>query len=230
MSPSDGSRKRRDLWTTHPYGLRSVRVFFMKFILATKEYMTQVYDADGVVHPATVLSATPNKVTQVKTTEIDGYNAVQVAFGARKEKRVNQAQRPKGLFHHFREYRVKDGEAVTHEAGALLAVDDVFAVGDKVMVSGLSKAKGFQGVVKRHGFAGGPRTHGQAHGERQTGSIGGGLRARVPKGKRMAGRTGGRLATVKNLTVVGVDKEKNQLIVEGAVPGRRGTLIEVRGL
>ncbi len=199
----------------------------MKFILATKEYMTQIYDADGVVHPATVLAAAPNTVTQLKTVEADGYRAVQVAFGEAKEKRVNKAQRPKGLYRHFREHRLADGEESTLETGAVVSVGDAFAVGDKVTVSGISKAKGFQGVVKRHGFAGGPRTHGQKHNERFPGSIGGGLRARVPKGMRMAGRMGGRTATVKNLTVVAVDTEKGLLYIEGAVPGRRGTLIEV---
>jgi large subunit ribosomal protein L3 len=202
----------------------------MKFILATKEYMTQVYDETGRVHPATVLLATPNTITQVKTLEKDGYTAVQIGFGERKEKRVNKAQRPKGLFTAVREYRADEDEKITDEAGTTVTVDQMFAVGDEVIVSGTSKAKGFQGVVKRHGFHGGPRTHGQAHNERSPGSIGGGLRRRVPKGMRMGGRTGGRRITVKNLTIVGVNAEKNQLIVRGAVPGRRGTLIEVRGV
>ena len=202
----------------------------MKFILATKEYMTQVFDEEGRVHPATVLSAGPNTVTQVKTEENDGYKAVQLGFKDRKKNRVNKAQQPKGLFRYFREYRVKDGEEIDFETGKVITVDESFEVGDKVIVSGISKAKGFQGVVKRHNFAGGPRTHGQKHTERSPGSIGGGLRCRVPKGMRMAGRTGGRRITVKNLTVVGVDKEKNQLIVRGAIPGRRGTLIEVKGV
>jgi large subunit ribosomal protein L3 len=202
----------------------------MKFILATKEYMTQIFDEEGRVHPATVLSAGPNTVTQVKTVEKDGYSAVQLGCGERKESRVNKAQRPKGLFKYMREYRAPKNEENTLENGAIITVDTAFAIGDKVEVSGLSKAKGFQGVVKRHGFHGGPRTHGQKHNERSPGSIGGGLRCRVPKGKKMAGRMGGTRISVKNLTIVGIDKEKNQLIVEGAVPGRRGTLIEVRGL
>jgi large subunit ribosomal protein L3 len=104
----------------------------------------------------------------------------------------------------------------------------VFAPGDVVQVAGISKGKGFQGVVKRHGFAGGPRTHGQKHSEREPGSIGGGLRTRVPKGMRMAGRMGGERISVKNLTVVAVDKDKNQIMIEGAVPGRRGTIVEIK--
>ncbi len=222
-----------NLWTKSPYGQRSVWAFLylhftMKFLLAKKEYMTQIYDEEGRVHPTTVLSVGENTVTQVKTKETDGYSAVQIGYGLKKEKHVNKAQQSKGLYRTYREYRT-EGEASVPEQGAVLAVADVFSVGDTVIVSGTSKAKGFQGVVKRHGFAGGPRTHGQKHGERQTGSIGGGLRARVPKGKRMAGRMGGVRITVKNLTVVRVDVEKNLLYLEGAVPGIPGTLIEVRG-
>ena len=202
----------------------------MKYILATKEQMTQVFDEEGRVHPATVLHAGPNTVTQVKTTEKDGYNAVQLGFMDKKEKRVNKAQRPKGLFRYFREYRPKNGEEIDLETGKVITIEDAFEVGDKVAVSGVAKAKGFQGVVKRHNFAGGPRSHGQKHTERSAGSIGGGLRNRVPKGMRMPGRMGGRRVSVKNLTIVGIDKENNKLIVEGAVPGRRGTLIEVRGI
>ncbi len=201
----------------------------MKFLLATKAYMTQVFDEDGRAYAATVLTAAPNTVTQVKDVARDGYAAVQVACGEQAERRVHRAQRPKGLFRHFREYRAGEGEAITVAPGSVLSVGDVFVAGDRVLISGLSKAKGFQGVVKRHGFSGGPRTHGQKHNERAPGSIGGGLRSRVPKGMRMAGRTGGRTATVKNLTVCAVDAERNLLYIKGAVPGRRGTLLEVRG-
>ena len=104
-----------------------------------------------------------------------------------------------------------------------------FAKGDIVTVTGISKGKGFQGVVKRHGFHGGPRSHGQKHSEREPGSIGGGLRNRVPKGMRMAGRMGGDVITVKNLTVLQVNEKENILVVAGAVPGRKGTLVEVYG-
>ena len=104
------------------------------------------------------------------------------------------------------------------------------AIGDIVAVRGRSKGKGFQGVVKRHGFSGGPRTHGQKHSEREPGSIGGGLRTRVPRGMRMAGRMGGEHVTVRNLRVMAVDKEASQILVSGAVPGRRGTKLEIRKL
>jgi len=105
----------------------------------------------------------------------------------------------------------------------------VFEEGDKVAVRGISKGKGFQGVVKRHGFHGGPRTHGQKHSEREPGSIGSAGKQRVFKGVRMAGRMGGKRVTVKNLKIIKIDKEKNQILISGAVPGRRGTLLEIHG-
>lgn len=193
--------------------------------------MTQVFDEAGFVHPATVLLTGTQSVTQVKTKEKDGYDAVQVGFGPGKEKHVNKAQKTKGLFRHFREYRLVDGANTEVNVGDALLVESAFAPGDVVIVSGVSKGKGFQGGVKRHGFHGGPRTHGQAHSEREIGSIGGGGRAggRVSKGHRMPGHMGVDRVTVKNLKVLAVDNEKGELIVEGAVPGRRGTLIEVRG-
>lgn len=207
-----------------------MRVFFMAtFILATKDKMTRVFSEDGLAYAATVLKVAHNTVTQVKTIEKDGYQAVQIGYGERKEKNVNKAQRPKGLFANFREFRVVDAEA-SKVGSALIA--DTFSAGDTVSISGITKAKGFQGVVKRHGFSGGPRSHGQKHSEREPGSIGGGARAggRVAKGMRMAGRAGGVRVTVKNLKVFAVDAERSELIVLGAVPGRRGTLLEVRGV
>jgi large subunit ribosomal protein L3 len=198
----------------------------MKYLLVTKQYMTQVFDEEGRARSATVLFAEPNTVTMLRSTEKDGYAAVQVGVAAQKESRVNKAQRPSGLFKHRKEFRLPADEA-EKKVGDTIAVADMFQAGDVVDVSGISKGKGFQGVVKRHGFSGGPRTHGQKHNERQPGSIGGGLRARVPKGMKMAGRMGADRVTVRNLTVLAVDPERNELIVEGAVPGRRGTLIEV---
>jgi large subunit ribosomal protein L3 len=122
----------------------------------------------------------------------------------------------------------------SNEGGAEVKVGDtmdvsMFKVGDVVEVSGISKGKGFQGVVKRHGFKGGQRSHGQKHSEREPGSIGGGLRNRVPKGMRMGGRMGADRVTVKNLNVVAVDLETNTVLISGAVPGRRGTVVEIRG-
>ena len=197
--------------------------------------MTQVFDENGTVYPATVISAGPVVVTQIRDKDKDGYVAVQVGYGETNEKRLNKAQKGhfagKGHFQHVKEFRPKiDLDLGDVSVGNSIDVS-VFAKGDVVNVSGLSKGKGFQGVVKRHGFKGGPRSHGQKHSEREPGSIGGGGRAggRVIKGMRMAGRMGNVRIQVKNLTVLAVDKEEKILIVSGAVPGRRGTLLEVRG-
>ena len=200
----------------------------IKGVLGEKLGMTQVWDADNRVVPVTVVKAGPCVVTQVRSIEKDGYAAVQVGTGTRKAARVGKAvlghTGGKG-YEAIREFRSEDAM----EKGAEIKVD-TFAVGDEVQVSGLSKGKGFAGVVKRHGFHGGPRTHGQKHSEREPGSIGGsGGRAggRVAKGMRMAGRLGHDRVTVKNLRVLAIDAATNEIIVSGAVPGARGTLLEV---
>jgi large subunit ribosomal protein L3 len=201
----------------------------MKFILGTKQNMTQYFAEDGKVHAATVVSAGPVVVTQVKTSETDGYAAVQFGYGARKEKNVSKALKGHtggAAYQTIREFRLPKGEAASMQKGDSIDVS-AFAAGDTLVVSGTSKAKGFQGVIKRHGFAGGPRSHGQKHSERAPGSIGGGLRNRVPKGMRMGGRMGADRITVKNLKVLAVDPETNTLLISGAVPGRRGTVLEI---
>jgi len=201
----------------------------MKYILGTKEEMTQLFDESGKVMPVTVVKALPNTVTGIKTVERDGYTAVQVATGDQKESRVSRAvfnALGKKAYKSVKEFRTD--AAVEANIGDTFAVD-VFEKGDDVIVTGTSKAKGFQGVVKRHGFHGGPRSHGQKHSEREPGSIGGGLRTHVPKGMRMAGRTGGDTVTVKGLKIVAVDAENNLLYISGAVPGRRGTVISIVG-
>ncbi len=206
----------------------------MKFILATKEGMTRIFGKDGIARAGTILVADPVTVTQVKTKDgKDGYAAVQVGQGIRKVKNISKPvlghTKGKG-FEAIREFRndhAEEGDTVA--VGATIDAS-VFAVGDTVQVSGLTKGKGFAGVVKRHGFHGGPRTHGQKHTERSPGSIGGsGGRAggRVAKGMRMAGRMGTDRVTVTNLKVLVVDVEAGKIIVSGAVPGRRGTLLEV---
>lgn len=207
----------------------------MKFLLGTKQHMVTVFTEDGRSYAATVISAGPATVTQVKTAEKEGYNAVQIGYGETKESRVNKAQlgHTKGkALQHFREVRDRSGALPAGvEVGATVDVS-AFQPGDKVTVSGTSKGKGFQGVVKRHGFHGGPRSHGQKHSERSPGSIGGsGGRAggRVAKGMRMAGRMGSDRITVRNLAVLQVLPETNELVVAGAIPGRRGTLLEIRG-
>ena len=200
-----------------------------KFMLGTKGRMTQVFDDKGEVSAATIITAGPMTVTQVKGKEKDGYEAVQIGYGAKKEKNAAKPQlgHAKGVpFRYFRE--IRDGAKA--EVGSIIDVS-VFAPGDVVEVSAISKGKGFQGVVKRHGFRGGPRSHGQKNKERSPGSIGGAGRAggRVAKGMRMAGRMGGDTVTVKNLRVLQVDAATNTLLISGAVPGHPGTLVEIRG-
>ncbi|MEI8130406.1 MAG: 50S ribosomal protein L3 [bacterium] len=202
----------------------------MKFILGTKQNMTEYFAEDGKMHAATIVAIEPVVVTQIKNMEKDGYTAVQVGYGVRKEKNVTKALKghfgDNGLFMSTREFRVSADEAGKMNSGDKLT-SEVFAAGDVVTVSGISKAKGFQGVIKRHNFKGGPRSHGQKHSERAPGSIGGGLRNRVPKGMRMGGRMGGERITVSNLKVLAVDAETNTLLISGAVPGRRGTMLEI---
>jgi len=198
----------------------------MKFLLGTKQEMTQVFDESGRVRAATVIAAPKATVTQVKTKERDGYAAVQIGSGARKESRVNRAQRPLGSFRFIREFRSTEAPELKKDDTFDVSV---FAPGDRVEVRGTTKGKGFQGVVKRHGFSGGPRTHGQKHSEREPGSIGVSGIQRVFKGMRMAGRMGGDRVVVKNLRVLSVDPERGTLVVSGAVPGRRGSLVEIVG-
>ncbi|MBM2818044.1 MAG: ribosomal protein [Parcubacteria group bacterium] len=205
----------------------------MKFILGTKKNMSQVFDEKGNAHPVTILNAGPVVVTQVKTKDKDGYEAVQIGYGEKKAKNINKAitGHLKGLgnFRFLREFKVSDAK----EASGVKVGDkfdlSVFKVGDNITVSSTSKGKGFQGVVKRYGFKGGPRSHGQKHSEREPGSISQGLRTSIRSGMRMAGRMGGDRVTVKNLKVMQIDPQNNVLLLKGAVPGRRGTMVEIRG-
>ena len=191
--------------------------------------MTQIFTPEGVAVPVTAVSVRANTVTQVRTKDKDGYEALQIGEGSRKIDRINKAQKGHfkdlGSFAAVTEFRI---ENPTQKVGDKVELSQ-FNTGDLVTVSATSKGKGFQGVVKRHGFGGGPRTHGQKHSEREPGSIGGGLRTRVPVGMRMAGRMGSDRITVKNLKVVHVDPIENIMYVSGAVPGRRGTLVEIVG-
>ena len=191
--------------------------------------MTQVFDEDGRVHPVTVLSTGPLTVTQIKTAEKDGYAAVQVGFGTKNKNNLTKAEKghfKDQAFQHVKEF--KPAADAVHAVGDKITAD-IFKVGDKVTVSSISKGKGFQGVVKRHGFHGGPRTHGQKHSEREPGSISGGLRTGLRSGVRMAGRMGSDRITVKNLKVTDVNLEQGYILVKGAIPGRRGTLVEIKG-
>jgi large subunit ribosomal protein L3 len=201
----------------------------MKFILGRKLNMSQIYDAKGSAIPVTLVATRGNIVTQVRTKETDGYEAVQVGEGSRNPNRINKAQKGHfkdlGNFAALNEFRM---DAPTLKVGDKVELSQ-FKAGDIVTASAISKGKGFQGVVKRHGFHGGPRSHGQKHSEREPGSIGGGLRNRVPVGMRMAGRMGSDRVTVKNLKIAHVDVDERILYVAGAIPGRRGTLVEIVG-
>lgn len=206
----------------------------MKFILGTKEGMTQVFDADGVCHPATILRVAPATITQVKTEEKDGYNAVQVATGEQKDHRVSKAEKGHAgaAFQNVKEFRTRKNyeESVDGLEKGQTVDASQFEAGDAIVVAAVSKGKGFQGVVKRYNFKGGRASHGQKHSLREPGSIGATGPARVFKGTRMAGRMGSDRVTVKNLKVLQVNPEENVLLVSGAVPGRKGTLVEVRNV
>lgn len=198
----------------------------MKFLLARKGRMTQVFEEDGRVNAGTVLNVGQTVVTQVKTTETDGYNAIQLGYEAQKVQRLNkpQASKPHKV---LKEFRTDD--TASFEVGSEVSID-TFAPGDVVEVAGTSKGRGFAGVVKRHGFKGGRRSHGQKHSEREAGSIGGGpgrAGGKVAKGIRMAGRMGSDRVTVTNLTILRVDAQNKQIIVSGAVPGAPGGLVEI---
>lgn len=190
--------------------------------------MSQVFSDEGQVIPVTVIDAGPLLVTQVKTEAKDGYDAVQVGFGERRKMKKPMIGKIKGTafentgVRFLREFRGKPEVAV----GATIDAT-TFAEGDKIIVRGISKGKGFQGVVKRHNFAGADRTHGTKHAHRQPGSIGATGPQRVFKNQRMAGRMGGDQISIKNLSIVKVDKEQNQILIKGAVPGFKGGLIEI---
>ena len=201
--------------------------------------MSQIFDEKGNITPVTLVLAGPCFVTQIKNKEKDGYSAAQIGFEEKKDKHTKKPQQNhfkianvKNL-RYLKEFRTekpssaKASEGMPElEMGAEIKAD-IFVAGDAVKVSGLSKGKGFQGVVKRHGFAGGPASHGQKHGLRAPGSIGATFPERVPKGKRMAGRMGYERVTQEGLKIVKVDAANNIIAIKGAVPGRRGTVLEI---
>ena len=203
-------------------------------LLCRKLGMTRIFNDAGEAVPVTVLEAGPNTVVQKKTPERDGYSALQLGFGA-----LRPARTPKPLAGHFqkahvapkrhlRECRVTPEEAAAHEAGAELRCD-LFALGQKVDVIGVSRGRGTAGVVKRHKFTMKHQTHGTHENRRHTGSIGANsFPGRVIKGLRMAGRMGNERVTQQNLEVVRVDSEKNLLYVRGSVPGHRNGIVSVR--
>jgi large subunit ribosomal protein L3 len=202
----------------------------MAAILAKKLGMTQVFLQDGRVARVTVLEAGPCPVTAIRTSERDGYEAVQLAFGQAKEKHLSKAElghlkkADAGPMRHLVEFR---DEASELQIGETVTVE-VFEVGARVKVAGTSKGKGFQGTIKRHNFASGPKSHG-SHNVRAPGSIGASATpSRVFKGIRGPGQMGNKRASQKGLEIVAVDAEENLLMVRGSVPGARGALVEVR--
>ncbi|WP_069650741.1 50S ribosomal protein L3 [Caloranaerobacter ferrireducens] len=203
----------------------------MKAILGRKIGMTQVFTEDGLVIPVTVIEAGPVKVVQKKTVEKDGYNAIQVGFSDIKEKKVNKPL--KGHFdkagveykRYLREFRVENADE--YEVGQEIKAD-VFSAGDKVDVTGISKGKGFQGVIKRHNQSRGPESHGSKY-HRAVGSLGASsFPSRVFKTKKLPGHMGHERVTVQNLEVVKVDAEKNLILIKGAVPGPKGGLLTIK--
>ena len=202
----------------------------MAAILAKKLGMTQRFLEDGRVERVTVLEAGPCPVTAIRTVERDGYEAVQLAFGACKEKLLTKAElghlkkADASAHRHLVEFRDEAGELLV---GQTVTVD-AFAAGDQVKVSGLTKGKGFQGTIKRHNFKRGPKSHG-SHNVRAPGSIGASATpSRVPKGLRGPGRMGGGRVTQRGLTVVEILPGQNLMLLRGAVPGPRGGTVEVR--
>jgi len=203
----------------------------MSALLGKKIGMTNVFSADGRLIPVTVVQAGPCVVTQVKTKDRDGYNALQLGFDEKKVEKLNKPiaghlkkSTDKG-FRVLKEFRTDDPEEI--ESGTTLSID-MFSVGDKVNISGISKGRGFQGTIKRHGFSRGPETHGNRN-HRKPGSIGNSAwPAKVIKGKKMPGHMGTDRETVKNLTIVEIKHEENLLLVKGPVPGFKTGILEVR--
>lgn len=198
----------------------------MPFLLGKKIEMTQVFNQEGKVIPVTLVEAGPCVICQVKNKEKDGYEAVQVGF-KQKTKHLKKAENKKP-FKILKEFRIETKEQTAEkiDLGDEFRVD-VFKEGDTVKVSAISKGKGFQGGVKRWGFKGRNQTHGVKHEHRTLGSVGATGPARVLKGKKMPGQTGFQRTTIKNLKVIKIDKENNVLAIKGAIPGRRGTLVEI---
>ena len=202
----------------------------MKGILGKKLGMTQIFTEAGDVIPVTVVEAGPVVVTQIKTTEKEGYNAVQVGYGEVKEKSLNKPQKghlaaANVLKKHLKEFRMDsvEGYTVGQEIKA-----DIFAAGEKIDVTGTSKGKGFQGPIKRHGQSRGPESHGSRY-HRRPGSMGAcSFPGRVFKNKKLAGHMGSVKVTVQNLEVVRVDADKNLILVKGAIPGAKGSMVTIK--
>lgn len=216
----------------------------MKFLLGLKIGMSQIFDEKGDVIPVTLIKAGPCVITQVKTKEKDGFSAIQIGFGEAKKinKAISGHLKSLGEMFFLKEFKIAEASSnskinkekeIKIKDKELKRGDNIdasiFKEGDLVKISGLSKGKGFAGAVKRWNFAGRPATHGTKHELKTLGSVGIGGVGRVTKGKKMPGRMGFERITVRNLKIARIDLEKNLIAVRGAVPGTRGTLLEIRG-
>ncbi len=206
----------------------------MKFILGKKLEMSQIFDDKGNVIPVTLIEAGPCYITQIKTKERDKYEAIQIGFEKLKDKKVKKPQKDRP-YRYLKEFKAPGCLQADSPKGcnSKLKIRDkievsIFKEGDEVKISGVSKGKGFAGAVKKWGFHGQTATHGTKHEERTIGSIGSMFPQRVIKGRKMPGRMGTERITIKNLKIVKIDPESNLLAVKGAIPGRRGTLLEIR--
>lgn len=202
-----------------------------KGLIGKKIGMTQIFNEEGKVIPVTVIEAGPCVVSQVKTEETDGYNSIQLGFGAIKESKVNKPERGHftkaniALARYLREFRVDSIEDV--KVGDELKAD-IFMAGDKIDIQGTSKGKGFQGVIKRHGQHRGPMGHGSMY-HRRPGSMGStSTPGRVFKGKKLPGHMGAETVTIQNLEVIKVDLDKNIILVKGSVPGAKGSILKIK--
>tara|TARA_B100000131_G_C17928467_1_gene537304 strand:- start:62 stop:715 length:654 start_codon:yes stop_codon:yes gene_type:complete len=200
-------------------------------ILGKKLGMSQLFDTEGNAVPVTLIQAGPCRITQLKTTALDGYSAVQIGYGFTRDKLVNKPKKGhltksgKELLKHLKEYKVD--ETSDYQIGGSITVEN-FEVGQKVDISGKSMGRGFAGYQKRHGFSRGPMSHGSKN-HRQPGSTGAGTTpGRIYPGKRMAGRYGGKNITTKGLIVVKVDNQKNLIVVKGSVPGKPGSILDIK--
>lgn len=203
----------------------------MKFILGKKLEMSQFFDEKGKQVPITLIEAGPCYITQIKMQEKDKYEAIQIGFEKiTKQKKIKKTMKGKE-FKYIREFKPAFAKFLDNKQELKIGdkIDvSIFEQGDKVRISGISKGKGFQGAVKRWGFHGRNATHGVKHEQRTLGSVGSSFPERVIKGRKMPGRMGAERVTVKNLKIVKIDKDNNLLAVKGAIPGHRGTLLEIR--
>lgn len=204
----------------------------VKGLLGTKLGMTQLWDENNIVVPVTVIAAATNVVTQVRSPETDGYNAIQVSFGEIEARKVNKPEAghfgKAGVTPRRHVVEIRTSDAASYSVGQELS-PELFAAGDEIDVTGTSKGKGFAGVMKRHGFHGVGASHGAHRNHRKPGSIGAcATPGRVFKGTRMAGRMGNDTVTTQNVTVHAVDAEKGLILLKGAVPGPRGGLVVIR--